>query len=790
MKKLFKICLTAVICLTCLPQMTISAQDYKKMFNEAHTLHKYGKPAEALPLFLYISENAPDSNPHKAISAKLAELCRGEIETPSQEDVLSLNTQSFHIQAAGSSREVIVTCNKDWTIEYKPDWCEVVPTTIKNIAVLKFHENMTGAGREDLLRFVSGELSQAIFVTQDPMPVVEKEKCQVFFRCVPENVRVTIHDHLYNDLSSHAYELKEGKYRLTFTKFGYKRKDTTVVIKPSKDTPAIVMDIAMEPTFGILTPSVELMDTHLLAGKVPEFRFHVDGQHIDLKDELRARSFDTDEGIIYASLYKGGKVPLKPGRYKIKVTAPHYQDYEQEILIREGETLPVAIRMELTAGYLTVHDIGNAEGAEIYDLNTGAPLGIVGEKHKLTVGKHLISVIKPDYDCDNGIFSVDIKENAVTDVKVSMTRTVVCRVSTTNTMETVHINGKLMEFHPEYHEFLLKEGHEYDIKVSKEGFWPYTETFTVDSSVDTIRRFEGLTLESASPVRIRTNEAGVRLSLYRKNAGNDTTDYAGMIIEPAQKEVSLEIPQGRYRVIMKRDRNLFPVFNRTGYKGNMNFNGEKKDYYFQTRPQVNFLAFGADLNLFSSYMKGDRITGNDNIPLMGSAWFGQFRLFCLPGLSTDIFKVSVLNSMKMGAPEELEKEDKPAMMVGGSALLLNYDFRVGGAFCQYGDVNLLLSYTWYPDVSRHIRLSHFSGHEAFGGIELSSRIRMFNASLKAGVTYLDGTRNFCRKDIDTYTSNTEILFVKDPFRQMMFTVKAGFALGSKRANGCNILRVF
>lgn len=786
MRTLFKIILSAILCMVA---VQMSAQDYREMFKKALDARNAGKPESALPIFEYISANAPDDDPHKSIAATQAKECRKSIASRKPAPVLSLNTRSFHIPPAGTSREIIVTSNNPWQVEYHPEWCEVVTTT-NNYALVKFYENNTGAGREEQIRIVSGDLNQVIFITQDPMPVIEKEKCRVFFRCIPENVRITILDsHVYNDLSSHAYDLKEGKHKVSFTKFGYKRLDSTFVVKPNQDNTMSVMDIALEPTFGILTPTISLEETPLISDQKPQTRFYIDGQYVDLYDENRARSFDTDEGIIYSSLYKGGKIPLKPGAYKIKVTAPHYQDYEKEIFIREGETQPLDIKLELTAGYLTVHDMGNAEGAAIYDLNSGALLGTVGQKHKLTVGEHLIAINKPGYDCDNGMLTVDIKENAVIDAKISMTKTVVCRVSTTNTMETVHLNGELVEFHPEYHEFLLKDGHKYELKVSKEGFWPYTETFVVDASEDTIHRFEGLTLKPASPIKIRTNEPGITLSLFRKDEAKDTTNYAGIRFGTSQKEVSLEIPQGKYQVLMDRNPALYPVLNRRAYKGTLRFKGTKKDYYIQTYPQINFLALGADINLSNKYMSGDPLPQFTNLPFMGSAWFGQLRLF-VPGLSTTLLKASALNSMRMGAPADLNKEDKPAMMFGGSALLMNYDFRIGGAFCQYGDVNILLNYTFYPNVVKHLRAAHFSGHEAFGGIEISSRLRTVNANIKAGLMYMNGTRHFYKKEMDSYTHDAERLFVNDPFKQMMFTVRAGFTLSSKRANGRNILRVF
>ena len=268
------------------------------MFKKALDERNAGRPQKALPIFEYISANAPDDDPHKSIAATQAKECRKTIASRKPAPVLSLNTRSFHIPPAGTSREIIVTSNNPWEVEYIPEWCEVVTKT-DNYVVVKFLENATGAGREEQIRIVSGNLNQVLFITQDPMPVLEKEKCKVFFRCIPENVRITILDsHVYNDLSSHSYDLKEGKHTVIFSKFGYQRLDTTFVIKPSQDNTMSVMDIEMKPTFGILTPSVSLEDTPLISGQASDIRFYIDGQYVDLNDEMRARSFDTDEGII------------------------------------------------------------------------------------------------------------------------------------------------------------------------------------------------------------------------------------------------------------------------------------------------------------------------------------------------------------------------------------------------------------------------------------------------------------------------------------------------------------
>lgn len=791
-----KACRLVVTAMLYLISISVSfAQEYIETFNGANKLYTEGKYEQALKQFRYINENAPESDVNKKTSEIMIKKCIAAIKAAGKvkpAPVLYLSTNYLHIQAIGASPEIIVTSNNPWKIDYMPQWCDTVRVTRKAVT-FRFDENTTGVGRQEQIRIRSGELSQIVSIAQDPMPVMVKEKCRVFFRTNPGNVRIDmVGDRFFNDLSSHAFDLEVGQHQATFTKFGYHRLDTTFVITKAQNNTMSIMDIRMRPTFGVMMPTVSLKDTHLIPGEKPEITFSIEGQLIDLTDELRARSFDSDEGIVYVSLYKGGKVPLMPGKYCVKAVAPYYKPFEQEIQIMEGETLPLDIKLELKAGTLTVHDSGNAEGADIRDGSTGLIVGKVGQAIMLPAGRHLISVEKTGHECDNGKMEVSISEDSHLDIKASMTRTAVFRIPVTDAKENVYLNGEMQEFHPGHHDLHLKEGQRYEIKIGKEGCWPHREIVDVLPSHDTVI-IKDIILDSTFRVRIRTNEPGVKLSLFklydkRHTGPKDTSDYAATTFGWSQTETSLEIPKNRYKVLMTRSR---PDSQKrtTAYKGRISFDGTRKEYYIQTYPQTNFLAIGADLNLCNFRAGGERFDNSKGIPFMGSAWFGQFKLFA-PGLSTTILKASLLNSMQMGAPTELGKEDKPNFMAGASALLLNYDFRIGGALFQYGDIDMLLSYSWYPDFSKHVRFAHFSGHEAFGGVEVSSRLKTFNFNLRAGIMYFNGSRNFYKSELDSYTTDSSQLFLKDPCRQVMFVIRAGFSLGSKRANGRNMLRVF
>lgn len=782
--------------LICLSAVSAYAQDYIKMFDEACAERQAGRPEKALPMFEYISRNAPEDDSHKSIAAAMAGMCRKEISAKNAKrrkavenvaksepvkapepvveappaPVLSVNVRSFHIPPAGTSRELTVTSNNPWDVDYCPEWCEVVKKT-DNYLLLRFKENTTGVGREERVRIVSGELNQVVGITQDPMPVIEKEsaRSKVFFRTVPDNVRVSILDsHVYGDTPSHSYDLTEGEHAVSFTKFGYRQFDTTLVVTPGQDNGLMIVDVELKPTFGILVPSVSLEDEYLIPGDAPKVKFYVNDYYIDLDDELRARSFDSDEGVVYSSLYKGGNIPLKPGTYKVRATAENYKDYEADVVIKEGENFNLNFTMKLDAGYLTLHDMGNADGADVYDESMKLYLGKVGEKLKLLAGSHTILVDKPGYTCNEGLMTVDIRPNVTSEAKVTMTRTVVCRVSTVNTMENVYINGELVEFHQSGHEIVLNEGETYEIRITKDGYWPYVKTITV-SPVDDVISLEGIVLQPLEKLTVKTNEPGVTVHLYKRDK-SDEADYGNVTFADGQKEVEMYVPKADYRIEMTRDQ----LTNKLAYKGRLNFTKSKNRFYFQTYPKYNFMVLGADLNL----KKGN--------PLVGNMWFGQFKIF--KGLSTDIVKGAVLNSAAMGSPEGLT--GAPEYMFAATPLFLNYDFRMGGSFCQFGDINLLLSYAWYPAFTKVVPWTHFSGHEAFGGLEVSTRMKVLNLNVRAGLQYFNGCRNFYPGDAKKGASKPDEFFVKAPFDQMMFVISAGFSLGSKNANGRNLLRLF
>ena len=793
------------------------ADSYKRSRNYQAALNTYTQICEKYPgMEGFLSKDIEEckkklveidriaEKKRKAEQQKVVETAAGGTAVEStvhvkvEEPKLELSEQAFYVFPEGTSKDVTVECNGEWQVDYFPPWCDIIRQTSDYLS-FKFSENLSGKKRSDAIRISSGDLHKSISVTQDPMPELKQEKCKVFFRTTPKNVEVTILDsHVYRDFASHSYDLDPGEHNVVFNKLGYEQLDTLLVIPEAQDNNMMILDIAMKPTFGVLSPEITLGDAHLLEGAHPKIVFTIDGNYIDLDNDMHARSFDSSEGVVSGALYKGGQIPLEEGGHIISAVAAGYKPMEEFVILKRGENISLVKELELITGELIFHDNKNAENADVYVVELGLDVGKVGDVIRLPAGVHTIRIHKDGYRCDSGDMTVEIKRNTLTEMKASMTRLVTCKVSTVNKMEEVRLDGDVIEFQAPVHVFPLEVGHEYDLEVSKEGHWPFKTRIKVAPS-DTLIDLQRIWLEPLKPLTIRTNEPEAYIHLYKKDSiavkkkrklGKGESpkgpDYAQMQAPMGEDAVTLYVPKAKYQVEVRRKKGA----NKLAYRGNLNFSKTKDHFSINPRPKSNFLTIGGDYGLFRKPVEGvvNSADANAYTPVIGSLWFGQFR-FIAPGLSTNVLKASLIDCTNAAVPEGLDPQNAKNNMLAASAMFINYDFRLGGTVLQYADINLLLSYSWYPDFTTLVPMSHVSGHEAFGGLELASRLKVINLNVRAGLQYFNGSRNYFQDDGKKMTEIQD-KFVRSPFEQMMFVVTAGFSLGSKKANGRNVARIF
>ena len=135
----------------------------------------------------------------------------------------------------------------------------------------------------------------------------------------------------------------------------------------------------------------------------------------------------------------------------------------------------------------------------------------------------------------------------------------------------------------------------------------------------------------------------------------------------------------------------------------------------------------------------------------------------------------------------------PGFLPAATVLFLNDEIRVGGAIFDYMDVSLVGAYAWYPDFLKYvIPISHFTGHDVFAGVELSSRLPFIDVNLKAGMQmYFDAKANLYSADLNKTNASTADKFYTQQLKMpAMFVVSVGISLGGKDSKGDSIIRVF
>lgn len=685
---------------------------------------------------------------------------------------LEVSPANHSLPAAGASKEIIVNSNADWSITQKPDWCKVIETS-DNYLKVWCDENTSLEAREGeiVIAVLSKGLSKNVHLFQEKGM---NRSGLVYFRTVPGNALIEIHDSGIYGISSRAHKLMAGSHEVRVLKDGYETLDTTVVVPVSEDGRTTVIDIALKPEFGILVPEIVTDD---IMPEPENVVFRVNRKAIDISNPAEGFSFDDDNGVIYNTLYKGGKIPLLPGLYEITATADGYEDFSAYVEVIKGGNHAFSCEMKCVSGWLTVVDDGNAEGAEVVVEELGISAK-VGERFRLPVGDYLVEVRKDGYMLDAGILEVNIADGHESLYKASMTRMVDCVISTDVHGETVYVDGEKVPYQQPHHKISLAEGQAYILEVKKNGYWPYRDSVFVRQS-DTLIDLQNINMKPVMPLHIDYDEPNVKISLYAKG-DSLKRDYAG--VAPSNStDTTLYVPFGKYELKMTRRFELIKG-RKTAYKGRINFKEEDQKVRIQTWSRANFIVLGGDY-ILASGAKGKA----DALPMTGSAFFGQFKMW--NGLSTSILKATAFDLTGRTLPFEKADAVQPEWTFGASGLFLNYDFRLGGGFCNYGDANLLLSYTWYPPFTFALPLTHFSGHEAFAGVEVSSRIKIFNVNFKAGVQYLNGRCNCYNAPGNSYT-DTKDCFTEAPFNHVAFVASVGFSLGGRDAKGRNVLRLW
>lgn len=325
------------------------------------------------------------------------------------------------------------------------------------------------------------------------------------------------------------------------------------------------------------------------------------------------------------------------------------------------------------------------------------------------------------------------------------------------------------------------------VSIEKEGYYSQAKFIRADGEIknNTI----SVKLEKAFPFKIDCDRDSLRVIVFRGN-GASRQIFAQGVKTPAT--VQLPISKKPYQIELRR------YNDKLAYKGNFSFNNERHNKTKILTWATSTHIVSANYNVFNtdeSYLGGLKA---EDVITKRYFKFGELNICSIPicpGLSTNAAK-AMLYWQESNQPlvypahddtPELREGDfgyrSVQMIPAFSAVLINGEFRIGGALLPFLDADLLTSYAWYPDLSGMLKFTHMSGHDIFVGPEFSSRFKVFNMNVRAGVQICYGKAHILRPIENSY--------VTVPYnRSLQFVVSTGFTLGGGRARGQNILRLF
>ena len=279
MKRLFTV-LALIVAASTLSAQEIAAE-YEKIFKEGieafdnrhyrTALSKFKKvvnmPETSPSLRNQANEFIKTCNKHLAAAAPAkpavaASPTPAPVAAPKEEKVqhkLEVSPANLSLPAAGGTKEITIDASSKWDIMFKPEWCKVIEST-DNYLKVWCDENTSLEAREGELVLSTGNNAAVSYVHLFQEKGTNRSG-QVYFRTIPGNVMVEIHDSGIYGLSSRAHKLSSGTHDIRFVKDGYETLDTTVVVPVMEDGRTAVIDITLAPQFGILVPDIILEES-------------------------------------------------------------------------------------------------------------------------------------------------------------------------------------------------------------------------------------------------------------------------------------------------------------------------------------------------------------------------------------------------------------------------------------------------------------------------------------------------------------------------------------------------
>ena len=784
MKKL--VLIAVALLLACAPAFAQKSFDMR--YNEAvefYTSKQYDKAITVLEA----AKKSPGVTKAQITKAnKLLSQCKSSKQKQSD---LNLSKENVLLTGDGQTDSIYVTSGKKWEVTSSPEWTSVWAEA--DVLFIKADENKSGESRKGIVEVSMGkERTAYVLVSQEAR---KASVGTVRIRTIPE--RAFIYIDREAGMLSEEFDLKEGRHTVRIEKNGFERKDTTIVVGREVETGGLQYTFKLTPTFATISVGIRPEEGYTFS-EYPTL--DVSGNPVNLYPGA-IKSFNVDREISYYELYENNVIPLHPGQYVVKVSAEGFLPQTKDISLSKGTQSALEFVLSPICGTLSISDEEYAEGAVA--LLDGAAVGTVPLSGlKVKSGKHSLSFSKDGYMTDEPEYVVDIPENKDLLFKASMHQYNAYTIVTDPVYTKVYLDGKYVGATPLT--MTLYEG-PHKVRFEKTGYYPVEKTVWSDFSV--VERRDSVSLLEAYPLLITADKdsLGVTVSQGR---GQNRTVYARNVKTPATVEIPLS--NKPYQIELTRN-NL-----KRAWRGNFRFNNPEHAH-------KNILSWGTGSPIISAdwYLlppKADfTYQMQKSFTRLADVRFVTLKLF--PGMSTSLLNASLFwesdRTQYIQYPEFTTTSGMttiPALGPGDSGyadlnwipalsiLFLNEEFRMGGALLPSLDINMLATYAWCPPLTflhsmdSSLRFSHMSGHDVFLGLELNSRIPVFNVHVKAGAQAFFGQANICRPG-DLPSEKTEYRYTTVPYtveslKDVNFVVSVGFTLGGNESRGQNVLRIF
>ena len=750
-------------------------RSFDMRYNEAvefYTTKQYDKAIKTLEA----AKKSPGVTKDQIAKAdRLMGQCRSAKQKQSD---LNLSKETIFASGSGQVDSIYVTAGKAWQVTSQPSWCNTrKEADVLYIEVLPNEEREPKKGMIEVT--MGKERTAYIVITQERRIDVA---CPVHINTYPERAILFLDNE--PGMLAQDFVLAEGAHKLRIEKSGYERKDTTFVLSRN-DARGITLNVKLVPAYAAIRVSLNPAEGYFF-DSAPVL--DVSGNEVNLHPST-VKSFNLDQDLSYYSLYEDSIVPLHPGQYTVKASAEGFVTQVRNITATRGSVLDVSFELVPIFGSLSLDDEENAAGAVV--TIDGKEAGIVPLTGlRLKSGKHLVKVEKPGYVPDKDEYEVEITEDKNTVIKVSMLRYASYEISSDPAYCKVYLDGEYVDTTPL--KLVLREG-EHELRFEKTGHYP--KVMNIKPELGETEQALAIKLDEAFPLLVTADIDGLGITLSQGNNQNKVV-YAEGVKTPA----TIELPHSDKPYTIELTR---PDLTRA-FKGRVPFKSEK-DSHFNALTWSDGTAYvSGSYYLLPPAAFGKQDPIQKGFRRVADVNLAKFKL--LPGLSSNVAKATLFwqtdaseNIVFPGddkVPGDIGSDDpnykNVTMLPAFSIIFINEEFRLGGAIIQNLDVNMLLSYAWYPNLSAILQFNHMSGHDMFAGIELNSRFPIINGTLKAGVQAFHGQANLVRP-VEGNKTSTYVTQEYSTFKTtapVEFVISLGFSVGGKDHRGQNILRVF